>query len=64
MKITAAFGDERIASDGGVRLLAEAERRLGIAERLDQVGPDRRDQDWVLHLLPDIPRARIARPQR
>jgi hypothetical protein len=32
-------------ADGGVMLLAQAERRLGIAERLAQVIPDRRDQD-------------------
>jgi hypothetical protein len=32
-------------------LLAQAECRLGIAERLAQVIPDRRDQDRVTHLL-------------
>ena len=58
-KITAAFDGGRITSDGGVMLLAQAERRLGIAERLAQVIPDRRDQDRVTHLLPDILRTRI-----
>jgi Transposase DDE domain group 1 len=58
-KITAAFDAGRITSDGGVTLLAQAGRRLGIAERLAQVMPDRRDQDRVTHLLPDILRARI-----
>ena len=58
-KITAAFDGGRITSDGGVMLLAQAERRLGIAERLAQVIPDRRDQDRVTRLLPDILRARI-----
>src|SRR5213595_404533 len=58
-KITAAFDGGRISSDGGVMLLAQAERRLGIAERLARVIPDRRDQDRVTHLLPDILRARI-----
>jgi len=58
-KITAAFDGGRITSDGGVMLLAQAERRLGLAQRLDQVIPDRRDQDRVTHLLPDILRARI-----
>jgi hypothetical protein len=58
-KITAAFDGGRITSDGGVMLLAQAERRLGIAERLAQVIPDRRDQDRVTQLLPDILRARI-----
>jgi hypothetical protein len=41
-KITAAFDAGRITSNGGVTLLAQAERRLGIAERLAQVIPDRR----------------------
>jgi hypothetical protein len=58
-KITAAFDGGRITSDGGVMLLAQAERRLGIAERLAQVIPDRRDRERVTHLLPDILRARI-----
>lgn len=33
-KVTAAFDGERITLDGGVVLLAAAERRLGLAERL------------------------------
>lgn len=33
-KVTAAFDGGRLTSDGGVMLLAAAERRLGIAERL------------------------------
>src|SRR5260370_7133143 len=40
-------------------LLAQAERRLGIAERLAAVIPDGRDPERVTHLLPDILRARI-----
>jgi len=35
-------------------LLAQAERRLGIAERLAQIIPDWRDRERVTHLLPDI----------
>ncbi len=33
-KVTAAFDGGRLTSDGGVMLLAGAERRLGIAARL------------------------------
>src|SRR5262249_61064202 len=33
-KITAAFDGGRITSDGGVMVLAQAERRLAIAEKL------------------------------
>jgi hypothetical protein len=58
-KITAAFDGGRISSDGGVMLLAQADRRLGIAERLAREIPDGRDPDRVTHLLPDILRARI-----
>src|SRR3954465_12166813 len=58
-KITAAFDGGRISSDGGVMLLAQADRRLGIAERLAQAIPDARDPDRVTHLLPGILRARI-----
>jgi hypothetical protein len=35
----------RITSHGGVMVFAQAERRVGIAERLAQVIPDRRDQE-------------------
>src|SRR5258708_12533466 len=58
-KITAAFDGGRISSDGGVMLFAQADRRLGIAERLARVIPDGRDPDRLTHLLPDILRARI-----
>jgi Transposase DDE domain group 1 len=58
-KVTAAFDDGRLSSDGGVMLLAQAERRLGIAEQLARVIPDGRDPERVTHLLPDILRARI-----
>ena len=40
-KITAAFDGGRLTSDGGVMLLSLAERRLGIAERLARLIPDR-----------------------
>ncbi len=58
-KITAAFDGGRLSSDGGVMLLAQAERRLGIAERLARVIPDRRDPERVKHAIPDMIRARI-----
>ena len=58
-KITAAFDGGRITSDGGVMLLAQAERRLGIAAKLAVVIADGRDPARVVHLLPDILRARI-----
>lgn len=58
-KVTAAFDGGRITSDGGVMLLAAAERRLGLAERLAAVIRDPRDTDRVTHAMADILRARI-----
>ena len=58
-KITAAFDGGRLTSDGGVLLLAEAERRLGLADKLAAVIADGRDPSRVTHTLPDILRARI-----
>jgi hypothetical protein len=58
-KVTATFDGGRITSDGGVMLLAAADRRLGLCEKLAAQIADPRDPDRVVHLLPDILRARI-----
>src|SRR4051812_19612024 len=58
-KVTAGFDGGRISSDGGVMLLAQADRPLGVADRLARMIPDVRDQDRVTHLLPHILRSRI-----
>jgi hypothetical protein len=57
-KLTADFDGGRLTSDGGVMLLAMAERRLGIADRLARVFPDRRDPSRITHTLADMIRAR------
>ena len=58
-KVTAAFDGGRLTSDGGVLLLAQAERRLGVAGRLASCIADPRDQGRVIHSLDGILRARI-----
>ena len=58
-KVTAAFDGGRLSSDGGVMLLALAERRIGIADRLAAEIVDRRDPTRIVHTLSDILRARI-----
>ncbi len=58
-KVSAAFNGGRIASGDGVMLLAQAERRLGIADQLAAAIPGERDAGRVTHLLPDILGARI-----
>ena len=58
-KVTAAFDGGRLTSNGGVMLLAMAERRLGLADRLARVFPDRRDPTRIIHSLADMFRARM-----
>ena len=58
-KLAAAFDGGRITSDGGVLLLAQAERAMGICRRLAACIADRRDPSRVIHALDDILRARI-----
>src|SRR5262249_4997855 len=58
-KVAASFDGGRLSSDGCVMLLALAERRIGIADRLAAEFVDRRDPARVVHTLSDILRARI-----
>ncbi|MEY9134834.1 hypothetical protein ACVIWV_008644 [Bradyrhizobium diazoefficiens] len=60
-KVTAAFDGGRLTSNGGVMLLAMAERRLGLADNLARVFPDRRDptrEQGKSHLHPRTRRLR------
>ena len=58
-KVTAGFDGGRLTSDGGVLLLAAAERRLCIAERLARLIGDPRNPVLVAHSVADILRARM-----
>ena len=58
-KVIAAFDGGRLSSDGGVSLLALAENRVGIIERLARLFPDERDPERVTHPLDSIIGARI-----
>ena len=58
-KVVAAFDGGRITSDGGVLLLAAAERRLGIANKLAGLISDPRDPNLIKHSVADILRTRI-----
>ncbi len=58
-KITAAFDGGRITSDAGVMLLGQAERRLGLADKLARVIADMRNPSAVTHSVSSILRARI-----
>ena len=50
-KLTAAFDGGRLTSDGGVLLLAQAERAMGICQRLAECIDDPRDPARVVHRL-------------
>jgi hypothetical protein len=58
-KLSAAFDGGRLTSDGGVMLLAAAERRMGIADRLATLIFDQRNPLLVIHSVADILRARM-----
>ena len=58
-KVTASFDGGRITSDGGVLLLAQAEKRLGLAGRLAGCVADPRDPARITHDMSDIFRARM-----
>ena len=47
--LTARFDGPQLTSDGGLMLLAAAERRLGIADKLAALIADPRDPDLVTH---------------
>ena len=58
-KVTAAFDGGRISSDGGVLLLAAADRRLGLIDTLAALIPDHRDPAQITHTMADILRPRV-----
>jgi hypothetical protein len=58
-KIEANFAGGDVSSDGGVMLLREADRRLGLVKALDGVLPDPRDPLQITHRQVDLLRQRI-----
>lgn len=58
-KIEANFAGGEVSSDGGVLLLRQADRRLGLVKALDAVLPDPRDPLLITHRQIDLLRQRI-----
>jgi hypothetical protein len=58
-KIEASFSGGDVSSDGGVLLLREADRRLGLCRALDQALADPRDPALITHRQLDLLRQRI-----
>ena len=58
-KIEANFEGGDVSSDGGVLLLREADRRLGLLKALDSVLPDPREPALITHRQIDLLRQRV-----
>ena len=59
-KLTVDFSGGHQSSDGGLLLLREAERKLGVCRRLAAAMPDRRDPDRVRHAMFEMVMARAS----
>jgi hypothetical protein len=57
-KLTVDFAGGNQSTDGGLLLLREAERKLGVCRRLAEAMPDRRDPDRVRHAMFELVMAR------
>src|SRR6266446_1811341 len=59
-KLTVDFDGGNQSSDGGLLLLRQAERKLGVCRRLADAMPDRRDPDRIRHGMFEMVMARVA----
>jgi Transposase DDE domain group 1 len=57
-KLTVDFDGGNQSSDGGLLLLRQAERELGVCRRLADAMPDRRDQSRIRHAMVELVTAR------
>lgn len=58
-RVEADFGGGRLTTDGGALLLREADRALGLTDRLSRVTPDPRDPRRTTHPLRELLAQRI-----
>jgi hypothetical protein len=59
-KITVDFNGGNQSSDAGLLLLRQAERKLGVCQRLAAAMPDRRDPDRILHTMRELLMQRVS----
>jgi hypothetical protein len=59
-KLTVDFEGGNQSSDGGLLLLRQAERKLGVCRRVADAMPDRRDASRILHGMFEMVMARVA----
>jgi Transposase DDE domain group 1 len=58
-KIEGSFSGGEVSSDGGVMLLRQVDRTLGLCRALDRVIVDRRNPELITHRQIDLLRQRI-----
>jgi Transposase DDE domain group 1 len=58
-RVTAAFDGGQVSSDGGIFLLAAADKRLGLIDALAGLIPDRRASALITQSMADILRGRV-----
>jgi hypothetical protein len=61
LTLTATFDAGRLSSDGGLVVLRQVERRLGLAKTMTAPLADDRDPTRVLYSYADMARARMLR---
>src|ERR1700738_5313895 len=59
-KLTVDFDGANQSSDGGLLLLRQAERKLGVCARLAAAMPDRRDASRIEHEMFEMVTARVS----
>src|SRR5207253_7387431 len=59
-KLTVDFAGGNQSSNGGLLLLRQAERKLGVCRRLADAMPDRRDPSRICHDMFEMVMARVA----
>src|SRR5438874_362168 len=59
-KLTVDFDGGNQSSDGGLLLLRQAERKLGVCRRLADAMPDRRDPSRICHDMFEMVMARVS----
>ena len=59
-KLTVDFDGGNQSSNGGLLLLRQAERKLGVCRRLAEAMPDRRDPSRICHAMFELVMARVS----
>jgi hypothetical protein len=59
-QLVADFSAGHVSADGGLLLISQLDRSLGVSDKLSRCFRDQRDADWVEHRLPELLRQRLT----